>query len=232
MRIDGELVGAPNRREGWCRRCRGIVPAGAGVFHKRALVHREECPEPEEIVRPNRYSGECDVCGGWVDAGEGIAVRQDAATVTGARYRARHDGYCPADAKPAPPEGGFTAEWTAPSVGLRTEPVWTGMRTLPGWNPDPWVRELCRSRTGEQRTRYIRGRRDYSAASPDGSRGIVTSFTLRAGKLYEAECVVEKPERGQVGRSRERMFLHVTENGDVQMLTENSEEVRAWLSAG
>lgn len=224
--------GSSNRREGWCRRCRGIIPAGEGVFHKRVLVHDGACPEPEEIVRPNRYAGECDSCGGWVASGEGVAVRQDSASVTGARYRARHDGYCPSDPNPAPTECGFTAQWTAHSVGEKVKPEVMGSWVTQGWNPHPWVRELYRNRNGEQRSRFIRGQRDYSNASPDGSRGIVTSFTLRHGKLYEAECVVEKPERGVITRRRERMYLHVTDDGDVQMLGEDAEEVRAWLNAG
>lgn len=224
--------GLPNEREGWCRRCRGIVAADDGVFHKNVLVHAGECPEPEEVVRPNRYSGECDMCGGWVDSGEGVAVRQDAAGINGSRYRARHDGYCPADPKPAPIPGGFTAQWTAYSVGKKVEPRYTGLRQLPGWNPDPWVRELTRGRDGQQSYRWVRGKRDYSEASTDGTRGIATSFTLRQGHLYEAECVVEKPERGRIARRRERLYLHVTDEGDVQMLTEANEEVTRWLSAG
>lgn len=214
--------GDRNQREAWCRRCRGILPAGEGIWHKRALVHADACPEPEEIVRPNRYAGACDLCTGWVEGGEGIAVRQDSATVTGARYVARHDGYCPADAKPAPPEGGFTGQWTAHSVGLKSD----------HWDPHPWVRELTRGEHGEQRTRWVRGRRDYSKASPDGSFGITTSYTLRQGHVYEAECVVEKPGRGTIDRHRERMFLHLTDDGKVQMLTKDAQEVQAWLAAG
>ncbi|WP_018600974.1 hypothetical protein [Mycobacterium sp. 155] len=221
---DGDV----NRREGWCRRCRGIIPAGAGVFHKRALVHAEACPEPEEIVRPNRYAGACDLCNGWVAEGEGVAVRQDTSTVTGARYAARHDGYCPANAKPAPVEGGFTAQWTAASVGTKIEPN----TVHKGWDPHPWVRELTKGVHGEQRYRWIRGRRDYSGVSPDGSAGITTSFTLRHGHIYEAECVVRTPGRGQIHNARRRMFLQVTADGDVKMLAEGSEEVQTWLAAG
>lgn len=227
-----QAEGTPNRHEGWCRRCRGIIPAGEGVWHKRALVHDGPCPEPEEIVRPNRYAGACDVCGGWVDSGDGVAVRQDTAGVNGSRYTARHDGYCPADPKPAPVEGGFTAQWTAHSVGKQREPLPGAAPGQSGWNPHPWVRELTRGRHGQQRYRWIRGRRDYSNASPDGAFGITTSYTLRSGRIYEAECVVEKPDQGRITRRRQRMFLHVTDEGDVQMLTEEAEEVRSWLEAG
>lgn len=210
-----------NHEVSWCRRCRGVLQPGEGVLYKKAMVHFEECPEPEDVVKPNIYGGKCDLCEGWVDAGTGVAVRQDAATVTGARYRARHDGYCPADAKPAPPEGGFTAQWIAHSVGLKTDM----------WNPHPWVRELYKGRYGEQRTRFVRGRRDFSGANVDGSRGIVNRYTLRAGHLYEAECVVERPVGRDIARRRNRMFLIVNDEGDVKMVSEGSEEVQKWLSA-
>lgn len=218
MSREGEV----NHVEGWCRRCRGIVPAGQGVYHKRVLVHCGECPEPDEIVRPNRYAGECDMCCGWVDEGEGIAVRQDTSSINGARYNARHDGYCPTNPKPAPPEGGFTGQWTAHSIGLKSD----------RFNPHPWVRELTRGQYGEQTYRWVRGKKDYSGANIDGSLGIKTSFTLKAGRLYEAECVVERPMRGGVQSRRERMFLHVTDEGDVKMLSEQAREVQAWLTMG
>ncbi|MFZ2238788.1 MAG: hypothetical protein WAV90_04510 [Gordonia amarae] len=142
--------------------------------------------------------------------------------MSGARYRARHDGYCPADPKPAPPEGGFTAQWTAHVIGVKDE----------RWNPYPWVRELYKGRHGEQQTRRVRGTSDYSNASPDGSSGITMTFTLRPGHLYQAECVVERPRGRTITRRRERMYLIATPEGDVKMVTVDAEEVQEWLRAG
>lgn len=102
------LEAKPNAFESYCRRCRGIVAAGAGrlvdIGGRTGVTHHPgHCPPPPEIVRPNQWGGICLLCGGWVKAQAGAAIRlSQPRTLDGAQYSAVHDPGCPDRPVPGP----------------------------------------------------------------------------------------------------------------------------------
>jgi hypothetical protein len=98
--------------------------------------------------------------------------------------------------------------------GRVVTPALRRLRPAVSYNPKPWVAEVVPGTKGKlwDRAFLQPSGNDYREANGRGSRGVRRHYILESGKLYEVQ-------RMTAWEKAERVFLRVTEQGDIEELS-------------